>query len=172
MTYTPTVWADRVSGSPGQFSTTGSVPGNVVLTLNDAPSVTGTPVTAARMNNIETELVYLDALAATFPKLTVSQLVNMTSPLTAASYTPLAAGNFEVKVYLSVTATTTMTVTIFWTDPAGLQTNQLVNAQSLGVGGYCFPTIFFNAMPTGPITVVVTSSPTVTTYINAAIVGV
>ena len=60
MAYTPTNWQDRISGNPGQFSTTGSVPGNVVLTLNDSPSQAGTPVTAARMNNIENELAKLD----------------------------------------------------------------------------------------------------------------
>ncbi len=60
MAYTPTTWVDRVSGSPGQFLTTGTVPGNVVLTLNDSPSVAGTSVTAARMNNIENELAKLD----------------------------------------------------------------------------------------------------------------
>ena len=60
MAYSPTVWADRISANPGQFSTTGSVPGNVTLTLNDSPSQAGTPVTAARMNNIETELVKLE----------------------------------------------------------------------------------------------------------------
>ncbi|SPF53383.1 hypothetical protein SBF1_660024 [Candidatus Desulfosporosinus infrequens] len=60
MVYTPTNWQDRISGSPGQFSTTGTVPGNVVLTLNDSPSQAGTSVTAARMNNIENELAKLD----------------------------------------------------------------------------------------------------------------
>lgn len=60
--YTPTAWQDRISTNPGQFSTTGSVPGNVVLTLNDSPSQAGTPVTAARMNNIETQLAFLDDL--------------------------------------------------------------------------------------------------------------
>ncbi|MDR3543922.1 MAG: hypothetical protein P4L69_23640 [Desulfosporosinus sp.] len=60
MAYTPTVWADRISANPGQFSATGTVPGNVTLTLNDNPSQAGTAVTAARMNNIENELVNLD----------------------------------------------------------------------------------------------------------------
>ena len=62
MAYIPTTWQDRIAANPGQFSTTGSVPGNVVLTLNDAPSQVGTPVTAAKMNNIENELVNLEAL--------------------------------------------------------------------------------------------------------------
>ena len=58
--YTPTNWQDRISQNPGQFSATGSVPGNITLTLNDNPTQAGTPVTAAAMNNMETELLYLD----------------------------------------------------------------------------------------------------------------
>ena len=62
MAYTPSNWQDRISQNPGQFSVTGSVPGNITLTLNDNPSQAGTQVTAARMNNIEDELVFLDGL--------------------------------------------------------------------------------------------------------------
>ena len=65
MAYSPTAWADRASGTPGQFSATGAVTGNVTLALNDAPSVAGTPVTAARMNNIETGIATLDGGAIT-----------------------------------------------------------------------------------------------------------
>jgi len=69
--YTPSVWSDRIPGSPGQFSTTGTVPGNVTLTLNDNPSQAGTPVTAARMNNIETGISTLDGGHITGPVTTV-----------------------------------------------------------------------------------------------------
>jgi len=71
LAYTPTSWQDRVSSNPGQFSTTGSVPGNVTLTLNDNPSVVGTNVTAARMNNIETGISTLDGGHITGPVTTV-----------------------------------------------------------------------------------------------------
>ena len=67
MAYVQTNWSDRVSGSPGQFAATGSVPGNVVLALNDNPSQAGTQVTAARMSNIETELVSLDTFMNNSP---------------------------------------------------------------------------------------------------------
>ena len=54
MSYTPYTWVDRVAANPGQFTATGTVPGTVTLVLNDTPSVTGTALTAARMNHIET----------------------------------------------------------------------------------------------------------------------
>jgi len=69
--YTVTTWQDRVAGSPGQFTATGSVPGNLTLTLNDSPSQVGTSVTAARMNNIETGISTLDGGHITGPITTV-----------------------------------------------------------------------------------------------------
>lgn len=60
MAYTPTNWQDRISQNPGQFTASGAVTGNLTLTLNDNPTQAGTSVTAARMNNIENELIFLD----------------------------------------------------------------------------------------------------------------
>lgn len=51
--YTPTNWQDRISSNPGQFSATGAVNGNIILTLNDNPTQAGTQVNAAKMNHIE-----------------------------------------------------------------------------------------------------------------------
>lgn len=67
MAYTPTNWQDRISTNPGQFSATGSVPGNVTLTLNDSPTQAGTPVTAAHMNNIEQGLAQVSSVTNTLP---------------------------------------------------------------------------------------------------------
>ncbi|KLU65735.1 hypothetical protein DEAC_c23650 [Desulfosporosinus acididurans] len=53
LSYTKTGWQDRLSSNPGQFTATGTVPGTITLQLNDNPTQTGTPVTAAAMNNIE-----------------------------------------------------------------------------------------------------------------------
>jgi hypothetical protein len=80
--YSPTTWADRVSGIPGQFSATGAVTGNVTLALNDSPSVAGTAVTAARMNNIENELVALDGGSITG----AIRTVGLTGATAAARY--------------------------------------------------------------------------------------
>ena len=67
MAYTPTTWQDRISANPGQFSATGSVPGQVTLTLNDNPTQAGTPVTAARMNNLEQGLDQVSSVTDTLP---------------------------------------------------------------------------------------------------------
>lgn len=66
--YTPTTWVDRISLNPGQFSATGSVPGTVVLVLNDNPSQAGTQFTAALMNKIEQALAQVSNVTYTLPQ--------------------------------------------------------------------------------------------------------
>ena len=65
--YTPTTWVDRISQNPGQFSATGSVPGNIVLVLNDNPTQAGTQFTAALMNKIEQALATVSNVTFTLP---------------------------------------------------------------------------------------------------------
>ncbi|SPF51246.1 membrane hypothetical protein [Candidatus Desulfosporosinus infrequens] len=71
MSYNPTNWLDRISANPGQFTATGSVPGNVILSLNDSPTQAGTQFTAAHMNNIESGIAALDEGNITGPISTV-----------------------------------------------------------------------------------------------------
>jgi hypothetical protein len=55
-----------------------------------------------------------------------------------ASYTPTAAGNFLVWVYLRViTGTTTMTVKVTYADATGAQTTFIINAQVTAIGRIC-----------------------------------
>lgn len=67
MAYSPTSWVDRISQNPGQFSATGSVPGNIILVLNDNPTQTGTQFTAALMNKIEQALAQVSSVTDTLP---------------------------------------------------------------------------------------------------------
>jgi hypothetical protein len=53
------------------------------------------------------------------------------------TYTPAAAGLFRIQLYFRVvTATTTVTLQVTWTDATGVQTLNVVNAVSETVGSY------------------------------------
>jgi len=133
LAYTPSNWQDRVSANPGQFSATGAVTGTITLTLNDNPSQAGTPITAARMTNIENELVYLDGLNykgyALDTGTTNAFVVTLDPPIT--SYTPglclsfkAANTNFGAST-LNVNGLGAITITKFTT------TNNLTTADIL-----------------------------------------
>jgi hypothetical protein len=62
MAYTKTVWVDRVVQYPTKYTTTGSVPGDIVLTANPGTiTQAGTPVNATNLNKIETAIFDMDA---------------------------------------------------------------------------------------------------------------
>jgi hypothetical protein len=78
---------------------------------------------------------------------------------TIASYTPLAAANYFIGVYLRVvTGTTTVTVKITYADVTGAQTVILIDAQSTAVGSYSLLPFFCNAAAGTAINVKVTAS--------------
>jgi hypothetical protein len=171
MPYTPTNWQDRISGSPGQFSATGSVPGNITLTLNDNPSQNGTAVNADRMNNIENELVSLDAFMN--KRISCSETkITSTSATNILAYTPSTQGNFEIKAYLRVvTAPTTVTVTATYTDASGAQTVALVPTQKVLIGSGMIPMYFLNSVANQPITLTITAGTANQVYVSSTIEG-
>jgi len=62
MAYTKTVWVDRVVQYPTKYTTTGSVPGDIVLTANTGTiTQAGTPVNATNLNKIERAIFDMDA---------------------------------------------------------------------------------------------------------------
>jgi hypothetical protein len=99
------------------------------------------------------------------------QLITVTSQTTVLSYTPVAQGNFTIKVYLRVvTAATSVAITVTYTDATGSQTMPLVNA-SVPVGSYDV-TAFTNATTGSPIAVNVTAGTSSQVYVSAIIEGV
>lgn len=59
-----------------------------------------------------------------------------------------ASGNYQVLAYYRViTATTTVTITVTWTDATGAQSNIVVNAVSSIVGSYSVAPILINVAP-------------------------
>jgi hypothetical protein len=99
------------------------------------------------------------------------QQITVTSQTTVLSYTPVAQGNFTIKVYLRVvTAATSVTITVTYTDATGSQTMTLVNA-SVPVGSYDV-TAFINATTGSAIAVNVTAGTSSQVYVSAVIEGV
>lgn len=62
MSYTPTTWQDNIVPYPNRYTLTNNADGTVTLTPDfGTPTQAGTPVSAANMNNLETQ--YEDAMA-------------------------------------------------------------------------------------------------------------
>lgn len=123
MAYTPTVWQDRISVNPGQFSATGSIPGNVTLTLNDNPTQAGTPVTAIRMNNIESGIykntqLYNDLIQGT------SQVPTLTgTTITQITHKDTNNNVLRTDVFRYLTLTNSITNGNFANGPTGWSVN-------------------------------------------------
>ena len=92
-----------------------------------------------------------------------------TAATTVTTYTPAAAGNFEIGIYFRVvTGTTAVTITVTWTDTTGAQTLTLLNAVNEAVGSYSL-TKFMIAATAAAITVTMTSGTSNNIYASASI---
>lgn len=167
----PTTFTDNVAdgslgtGMPSWSGT--SVPAAVPTT-----NTTGSPLTINSSLTVPGTATIGTLTAANFPKVSVNSVVNTASPLTVVTYSPVVTGNFEAKVYLSVSALTTFSILVVWTDLIGQQANYLTNLEPMNPGAYNLPSLFFTAVAGSTISIVATSTVTFTTFINAAIVGV
>lgn len=100
-------------------------------------------------------------------------LLTTTSTTTIATYTPSTSGNFLIGTSVRViTAATTITLTINWTDATGAQTDTRINALSLATGTHDVPLKFINAVAGNSITVKATAGTANQSYISASILGV
>lgn len=91
---------------------------------------------------------------------------------TVATYTPAAAGIFEVRCYFRVvTATTTVTLQVTHTDAGGAQTTTLVNAVAEPVGSYTVMPLVVAQAAGQPITVKAQAGTANQLFVSAAIVG-
>ncbi|WP_036647300.1 phage tail protein [Paenibacillus wynnii] len=144
-----------------------------------SPAFSGSPTvpTAAPATNstqaASTQFVQTVVAAATPAKAKVSNsLVATTSAVTVTTYTAPAVGNYLVGVYLRViTATTTVTVAVTYTDAGGAQTTTIANAQAFPVGSWSLLPVFLASTATA-INVVVTTATANQVYASASIVGV
>lgn len=75
-----------------------------------------------------------------------------TTSTTLATFTPPANGLYRVSIYLDVATATTVSLSVSYTDPAGSQTNTILNNTSLAVGPYAEEDVYA-ATTSGAITV-------------------
>lgn len=100
--------------------------------------------------------------------------ITSTSATTIWSFTPPADGLYTAKVYLRVTASTTVTVTISYDDSGGSQTYtpDALNDQTLTAKSYSMVAWDFEATPSAAITLTVTTGTANQVYVTSALLGV
>jgi hypothetical protein len=105
------------------------------------------------------------------PLATVKELELTTTGATAVlSYTPGTAGNFHLGVYFRVvTATTTVSATVTYTDVTGAQTITLLNAVAMVVGSYAFVDFMVDSAAGDAIAVNFTAGTANQVYVSASI---
>lgn len=96
--------------------------------------------------------------------------VTGTTAQTILSYTPTAKGNFKLGLYFRVvTATTTVTLEVTYTDASGAQTITVINALSEAVGSYSLTDFMINAESTAAIEIIATAGTADQLYVSASI---
>jgi len=124
----------------------------------ELPPSAGTPATPVALYR---------AASVQEDKLTTTAATNV------VTFTPAANGNFIVTASVRIiTAATTVTLTINWTDAAGVQQDVRMNAQSLAVGTHDVPIKFLNSVSGQAITVTATAGTANQALVSAAILGV
>ncbi len=104
---------------------------------------------------------------------TTEQELTTTTATTIATFTPTVAGNFKIGAYFRVvTAATTVTLSVTYTDATGAQTITLLNAISEAVGSYTFNDFTINSAASAAITVSMTAGTANQVFASATIIGV
>ncbi len=131
-----------------------------------ASPVVGTTTTYARADHDHG----LPSAPAAAALATTSNLeLTSTSATTVVTYTPSAAGNVTIGCYFRVvTATTTVTLTVTWTDETGAQSLTLVNGVSEVVGSYALTSLMIHTTAAA-ITVTMTAGTASQVYASASI---
>lgn len=102
---------------------------------------------------------------------TVDVQLTTTSPTTVLSYTPSMADNFVAYIYYRViTATTTLSIIITWTDSTGSQSYSLVPSSSQIVGSYNVVPIYFDSTAS-TITITATAGTSNQVYVSGSLVS-
>ena len=96
-------------------------------------------------------------------------LLTTTSATNVISYTPTTDGDFVVFVYYRViTATTTLTIDITWTDGTGAQVFSALPISAQTVGSYSTAPLYITAKTTAPIVVTATAATANQIYVSAS----
>jgi hypothetical protein len=93
-----------------------------------------------------------------------------TNPHAILSYTPGSASNYQIGIYFRVvTGSTTVTITVTWTDTTGAQTLTLLNAVSEAVGSYSLVSFLVHSVASDAIAVNFTAGTANQVYASASI---
>lgn len=169
----PTVLGNAVPSTVPTTNTTGSS-----LAISIGATAPPNPVNGTLWINTSGATPLLEfydggwVVASPPPHVADAQEVELTTTAATvvATYTPAAAGNYIIWVYLRVvTATTTVTVTVTYADAGGAQTTTVLNAQSCAVGSYTGLPVYCNAVAGTAIDVNVTAGTANQVYASADI---
>jgi hypothetical protein len=101
---------------------------------------------------------------------TLEKLLTVTTPVAVTTYTPSGAGLWRVAIYYRVvTATTTVTITVSYTDVGGAQVLTILGATGKTVGSYALADTAVYCAAGSPITVNVTAATANQVYVSADI---
>jgi|GEM_PF-6669155 len=142
-------------------------------------SAAATAILGAKLSAVyTTDATVFPAAKVTSPDLVAKSASVSEFNVTSASYATfltansVAAGNYQAFIYLRVTATTTVSVAVNYTDVTGTQTTVVVSAQNFTAGSYSLLPVFFNATANSNVILQASSSVSGAVKVSASIMGV
>lgn len=165
-------------GDPGvDLANRGTYNNSTTYTLNDLVIYSGSTYycIATSTGNVPTNTNYwsLFLSPSSLPVTSVQEvLLSTTSSTTVASHTLTTAKNILFNVYFRViTASTTVTITVNYTNTSGVQTTDILPAQSCAVGSYELLPLFVNCVAS-TLTITATAGTANQVYVSASILEV
>ena len=151
------IWVCTTAGSPGTWNNVGDAANLVTSVFTRTGPVVATAADYA---------AFYPTLGATASEVELTAL----TATNVVTYTPTGAGNFRIGIYFRVvTATTTVTLTVTWTDVTGAQTLTLLNGVSEVTGSYALAEFMVNSAAATAITVTFTVGTVNQVYASASI---
>lgn len=165
-------------GDPGaNLVNKGTYNNSLAYNLNELTQYNGTTYYCiqASVGNLPTDTDYW-AVFLSPPALPVTStqelLITTTNLTTVVTHTPTVAKNIQITTYFRViTATTTVSVQITYTDITGSQTLALLTSQSCPTGSYTLLPVFINSTASA-ITVSITAGTVNQVYASATVLEV
>ena len=159
-------------GYEAGYNYTGAETGNIVIGGNVLGTAGESNVIRIGSTFTRNDLIKSNGWLANYGHASDTELTT-TAATVVASFTPFAQANFMVGVYFRVvTAATTVTLSITYTDGSGAQTITIVNAVSEAVGSYNFAPIYINATTASAISVSATAGTANQVFVSSDIVAV
>lgn len=173
--YQAKAWVNRAVDRPNTYKMMSNPDGTVTMTPA-FQELAGTPLDATNMQRMDDgiEAAHREIESIKASTRSVSDVLLTTVNATQiATFTPPAAGNYVVYLYLRATEPLNVTTILTYSDGGGAQTNTVYDNQPITVAGsFNVLPLFINATTVAPITITVTSSVASALYVSASISGV